>query len=230
MAGDSRRVYGRRAGRRLRPGRQALLDELLPKLRLEPPTSGWLEPAQLFPRAADDLWVEIGFGGGEHLAWQAAHHPQIGFIGAEPFVNGVARLLGYVADRQLDNVRIVDDDVRPVLDALPDACVGRLFVLFPDPWPKRRHHRRRIVGPETLDGLARILKDGAELRAASDDAGHVAWMLRHVRGHADFEWTARRPGDWRRRPDDWPPTRYEAKAQAAGRPPTYLCFRRRPRG
>lgn len=183
----------------------------------------------LFDAPKRDLWFEIGFGGGEHLAWQAKANPDIGFIGVEPFLNGVASALRYIADGGLANVRILQGDARDVIARLPEASVGRLFVLFPDPWPKLRHHRRRIVGPATLDGFARMLKDGAEFRYATDDQGYLAWTLRHVRLHPAFEWTARRADDWRRRPDDWPETRYEQKAREAGRPPTFLSIRRRSR-
>ncbi|MDF2765250.1 MAG: tRNA ((46)-N7)-methyltransferase TrmB [Rhodospirillales bacterium] len=234
MAGTDRaerlQLYGRRRGRRLRVGQQELLSELLPKLRIElPPSGGRLDPAALFPDARD-VWLEIGFGGGEHLAWQAARHPEIGFIGAEFFLNGVASLLGHLARGGIGNVRIHPDDARPLLKALPDRSIGRAFLLFPDPWPKARHARRRFVGPENLAELARILKPGAELRFASDDPGSVAWTLEHLTRSPDFEWLARGPSDWRVRPDDWPATRYEEKALKAGRRPAYLRFRRRELG
>lgn len=219
------RLHGRRRGRKLRPGRAALLDRLLPRLAVPlPPTGDALDWAALFPRPVRALWLEIGFGAGEHLAWQAAQHPDIGLIGCEPFINGVSSLLRLIDDRHLDNIRIHPDDARPLIDALPDAAVGRCFILFPDPWPKTRHHRRRFVRPETLDALARVLADDAELRLASDDAGLVDWMLFHLRRHPAFRWTARRAADWRMRPADWPATRYEAKA-LHGRP-VYLAFRR----
>lgn len=221
-------LYGRRRGRTLRRHRADLLTTLLPRLRLDPPEPGGrIEPAALFPHPVTDVWLEVGFGGGEHLAAHAAAHPDIGLIGCEPFVNGVAGLLKLVDDGGLANVRIVPDDARPLLDALPDASVGRCFVLFADPWPKVRHHRRRFIGPENLDRLARVLKPGAELRLASDDIGLVRWMLEHTWRHPAFEWLARGPDDWRRRPPDWPPTRYEEKAIAAGRQPVFLRFRRR---
>ncbi|WP_029010763.1 tRNA (guanine(46)-N(7))-methyltransferase TrmB [Azospirillum halopraeferens] len=225
-----RRLYGRRKGRPLRRRRTELLETLLPRLTVAVPPSGTpIDPAALFDRPVDDVWLEVGFGGGHHLAWQAAHHPGIGLIGCEPFVNGVAGLLGLVEDAGVDNVRIVPDDARPLLDALPDASIGRAFVLFADPWPKKRHWERRFIGPGTLDTLARVLRDGAELRLASDDPGLVRWMLEHTVRHPDFAWTARRAADWRERPADWPPTRYEEKAIAAGRRPVFLRFVRRPR-
>lgn len=224
------RLHGRRRGRRLRPGRQALLEELLPRLRIAlPPPGQCLDPAGLFGSAPARLWLEIGFGGGEHLAEQAAAHPEIGFLGCEIFLNGVASLLAHLERRQLANVRILPDDARPLLDALPDRSIGRVFLLFPDPWPKARHAGRRFVSQQNLDRLARVMEDGAELRIASDDPGHVGWTLEQLLRRSDFRWTARCPADWRERPADWPPTRYEAKARAVGRRPVFLRFLRAPR-
>ena len=224
--------YGRRQGRKLRPGRQRLMDELLPRLGISLPPGGGplrrsIDPRGLFPAPPRALWLEIGFGGGEHLAAQAARHPEIGFLGSEVFVNGIATLLAAVEQSDLGNVRLWPDDARMLLDALPDACLERVFLLFPDPWPKRRHADRRFIGPRNLARLARLLQPGGELRVASDDAGYVAWTLMHLRRHPAFRWLAARADDWRRPPPDWEPTRYEAKAIAAGRKPTYLRFARR---
>jgi len=229
-ADPSRRLYGRRKGRPLRKRKSGLIDTLLPGLAVPVPQPGdRLDPRTLFPRPVEDVWLEVGFGSGHHLAWQADHNPSIGHIGAEPFVNGVAALLALVDQGTLDNVRILPDDARPLLDALPDASLGRAFVLFADPWPKKRHWERRFIGPENLDKLSRVLKDGAELRLASDDMGLVRWMLEHTVRHPDFVWTARSPRDWRERPADWPPTRYEQKAIEAGRKPVFLRFVRKAR-
>ncbi len=184
----------------------------------------------MFDGPVDDVWLEIGFGGGEHLAAQAQAHPTVGVLGCEPFLNGVGRLLSLIDRDGFRNVRIHPDDARDLIDALPDASVGRVFVLFADPWPKRRHHRRRFIGPGTLPALARIMKDGAELRLASDQMPLIRWMLYHLTGHEAFEWLAREPGHWRVRPEDWPQTRYEAKALARGETCVYLTFRRRDRG
>jgi len=223
-----RTIYGRRLGRPLRPGRQRLLDDRLPELAVPlPARPGTLDPKRLFARPVEEVWLEVGFGNGEHLAALAAAHPEIGLIGCEPFLNGVAALLAAVEAEGLDNVRIHADDARQVLDALPDASVGRVFVLFPDPWPKARHHKRRFIRPETLDRLARVLAEGGVLRLASDDAPLVDWMLWQTRRHPAFAWTARRAADWRERPADWPPTRYEAKRLHGT--PAFLDFRRRPR-
>ncbi|HEX3535265.1 MAG TPA: tRNA (guanosine(46)-N7)-methyltransferase TrmB [Stellaceae bacterium] len=224
------RLYGRRRGRPLREGRRRTKDELLPRLAIGLPECGALDPLALFARPPEAVWLEIGFGGGEHLAEQAALHPAIGFIGCEVFDNGVARLVGEIAQRGLDNVRVFIDDARLLLEALPPASLGRVFILFPDPWPKARHHKRRLVAPPTLDRLAAVMADGAELRLATDDPGYLAWMLEHMTAHSEFRWLARRPADWRQRPADWPPTRYEEKAVAAGRTPVFLCFVKMPRG
>ncbi len=220
------RFYGRRRGRRLRLRRRRLIDEVLPRLALAAPADGMLDPGGLFGFTPQDVWLEIGFGAGEHLAWQAAHNPRVGFIGAEPFVNGVARLLAHIEDEGLGNIRIVADDVRPVLARLPAACLGRVFVLFPDPWPKARHHRRRIICREMLDQLAGLMRDGAELRLATDDEDYLCWMLEHLLAHPAFCWLAARADDWRQRPLDWPATRYEVKMSAAGRRASYLRFAR----
>lgn len=227
---SARRLYGRRKGRPLRKRKSSLIGTLLPGLAISvPPPGDRLDPRTLFAAPVDDVWLEVGFGSGHHLAWQAEHNPAVGVIGAEPFVNGVAALLALVDQGKLGNVRVLPDDARPLLDALPDASLGRAFVLFADPWPKKRHWERRFIGPGNLDTLARVLKDGAELRLASDDMGLVRWMLEHTARHPDFEWTARTPRDWRERPVDWPPTRYEQKAIEAGRKPVFLRFVRKPR-
>jgi tRNA (guanine-N7-)-methyltransferase len=221
-----RLIYGRRKGHRLRPGRQRLLDEGLPQLQVKVPERGTLDPAGLFAHRPERLWLEIGFGGGEHLAAQAAAHPEIGLIGCEPFINGVARVLALLQAQGLTNVRLFTDDARLLMQALPDGCLERIFVLFPDPWPKTRHHKRRIVNPATAAEFARLLQAGGEVRLATDDMGYARAMLLALRGHAQLQWQASRPPDWRERPPDWPMTRYESKALAAGRTCVYLRFRR----
>jgi tRNA (guanine-N7-)-methyltransferase len=219
---------GRRKGRALRPGRQRLLDELLPRLKIDL-SSDRIDPAGLFARPVSDAWLEVGFGGGEHLAEQARTHPDVGMIGCEPFINGVAKLLSEIDRDGLENIRLHPDDARDLIDRLQDASIGRAFVLFADPWPKARHSERRFIGPENLDRLARVMKDGAELRLASDQMPLIRWMLFHTTNHPAFEWTARQPRDWRCRPADWPPTRYETKAVDEGIRCVYLTFRRCPR-
>jgi tRNA (guanine-N7-)-methyltransferase len=222
------RVYGRRIGRPLRKARQELIDELLPQLRVVVEDGKTLDVAALFP-GVRSVWLELGFGGGEHLAWQAAHHPDVGILGCELFINGVASLLRHVRDQDLAHVRIADTDSFRVLSALPAQSIDRVFLLFPDPWPKARHHRRRFVRRDVLDLLAKVLRDGAEFRFATDHSEYCTWALARVLRHGSFAWTAERPGDWRERPADWPPTRYEERAIAAGRSPVFLTFRRLPR-
>ncbi len=225
------RFYGRRKGKPLRAGRQALIEDRLPALAAPWPAEGEiLDPRALFPRPTRAVWLEIGFGGGEHLAAQAAAHPDVGFVGGEAFQYGVAKLVAAVDEAGLDNVRVVADDIRPWLHHLPDACLERIFVLFPDPWPKTRHAKRRMIAPRRLDLFARLLADDGLLRVATDDPGYVRWTLMHVTAHPAFQWTARRADDWRQTPADHVRTRYETKALDAGRAPTYLDVRRRARG
>ena len=224
-----RNGHGRRRGRPLRPGRKALLANLLPRLEVAVPSAGGeLDLAALFGDAGD-LWLEIGFGAGEHLAWQAARHPEVAFLGAEFFVNGIAGLLREVEAERLENIRVFQGDGRDLLDVLPENSVARAFLLFPDPWPKLRHHKRRFVQPEVLDRLAAVMRDDAELRMATDHRDYLRWMLRLTTAHPAFRWLAAGPRDWRLRPADWPGTRYEQKALGEGRAPSYLRFVRRPR-
>lgn len=229
--GPRKTLYGRRRGKPLRPGRQALLERLLPELEIQlaGAAPGSFDPRALFRHAPAEVWLEIGFGAGEHLATLAADRPDLGFIGVEPFQAGLARMVAHVAERGLGNVRLFADDARLLIAALADASLGRAFLLFPDPWPKTRHHKRRFVQDETVSELARVLADGAEWRLATDDMGLARWMLAHLVDRPEFEWLAERADDWRVRPPDWPPTRYEQKALAAGRRPVYFRFRRRPR-
>ena len=221
-----RLLFGRRRSRALRPGQKTLFAGLLPRLAVTIPASGGLDPRVLFGAVNRPMWLEIGFGAGEHLAWQAEQHPEVGFIGCEVFENGIVKLLAQIERRRLDNIRILADDARLLVPALPPASVDRVFILFPDPWPKRRHHKRRIISREMLDRLAAIMSDRAELRIATDDDGYLCWILERITDHSAFEWLARRPRDWRERPADWPTTRYEEKARAAGRLPTFLRVRR----
>ncbi len=219
--------HGRRHGHKLRPARRELIDRLLPRLRVAVAEGGGeIDPKALFDGPKDDIRLEVGFGAGEHLAAQAGADPRVGFIGCEPFVNGVAACLAAIERDNLANVRLFDDDARLLFPALPDRCLGRGYVLFSDPWPKKRHHRRRLIDGRTLDQLARLMKPGAELVFASDHMDYVAWTLAHFRRHPAFAWTAACPRDWRQRPPGWAETRYEAKALESGAAPAYLVFRR----
>jgi tRNA (guanine-N7-)-methyltransferase len=218
--------YGRRRGRPLRRGRAALIAELLPRLEIQAPAPGaTLDPGGLFARPVGAVWLEVGFGGGEHLAAQAERHRDIGFIGGEPYVNGIAGLLARAHDAGLDNLRIWPNDVRPLLAALAPCSIARVFVLFPDPWPKARHHKRRLVAPPFLDALARVMAPAAELRLATDDADYAEWMRDALAAHSAFG--ADRLSVVHAPPADWIPTRYEAKALAEGRISAYLAVARR---
>jgi tRNA (guanine-N7-)-methyltransferase len=223
------RYYGRRKGKPLKAGRQGLLESLLPSVQIRPP-EGPLDPASLFGFTPTAIRLEIGFGSGEHLAAQAAENPTIGFIGSEVFLNGVASMLRHIGAANLANVRVFDTDVRFLLPHLPDAGLSRISLLFPDPWPKTRHAKRRFVSPQMLQECARLLQDGGELRVASDHPVYQRWTLRNAAVHKDFRWTANGPDDWRVRPVDSTQTRYEAKALEAGRTPVFLNFLRKPRG
>jgi len=230
-----RNFHGRRHGKKLRQGQAEHLETTLQALR--PPNVGWeenperdpIDLAALFgdpPGAPREVWLEVGFGGGEHMLAQAEADPAIGVIGCEPFVNGVAMCVADLARRGLANVRIHPGDARDLMDVLPAGSIGRAFVLYPDPWPKARHHKRRFVNPEGLDALARVMAPGAELRVATDIEDYVRHSLVQARAHPDFEWLAERPADWREPWEGWSRTRYEAKAVREGRTPHYLRFRR----
>jgi tRNA (guanine-N7-)-methyltransferase len=211
------RSFGRRRGRKPSPRQARLRAELLPRVAIDllapPPATA----TELFSPSVREVWLEIGFGGGEHLAWQAARHPDVGLIGAEPFEDGVVKALTAIEEQSLRNVRLLADDARPLLVWLPPASIARAFVLFPDPWPKARHRKRRLVGREFLDQLARVMRPGGVLRMATDIGDYAGGMLEAVAAHGAFDWQVESPDDWRRRADDWPGTRYEAKARAAGR-------------
>jgi tRNA (guanine-N7-)-methyltransferase len=215
--------FGRRKGKRLRASHDRLVQTLLPSLRVR---LGDAPEALFGGRPAEATWLEIGFGGGEHLAAQARALPAINFIGCEPFVNGMAKLLASIEQDKLDNIRIWDEDVTDLLPTLPDACLDRVYILYPDPWPKRRQRKRRLVSDDTLRELARVMRPGAELRFASDIDNYIGWVLARVLRSADFRWIASGPDDWRQPYADWPGTRYEAKAIREGRVPSYLRLRR----
>ena len=218
--------FGRRKGHGLRPHRAALIRSLLPRLALDLAQPAPKQLTALFPLSVREVRLEIGFGGGERLVGAAVEAADVGFIGVEPFINGVSSLLVQVDRSGARNVRVLVDDARLLLDRLPDASVDRAFVLFPDPWPKVRHHKRRIVNPATAAALARVLRPGAELRIASDDPDYVRWILATMLAERGFAWTAERPSDWRNRPLDGVQTRYEEKALRAGRTPVFMGFRR----
>ena len=224
-ARQSLRLYGRRKGKRLRPSRQALLDRALSSIRIDIDKEGVpITPKALFTDMVDAMWLEIGYGGGEHLAAQANTHQNVGFIGAEVFENGIASLLRHCEEKQLTNVRIFDDDVRALLPALAKGSLARVFLLYPDPWPKSKHAKRRFICPETLTALAQVMSPGAELRIATDHPAYARWCLQHGPVHPCFEWLVTGSADWRTGPAGAVATRYEEKAIRAGRKPSYFTF------
>ncbi len=220
------RLHGRRRGRKLGPFQASLLECLLPRLAID--ASGPIaDPATLFPQRPEALWLEIGFGGGEHLAAQALARPQTGYLGAEIFLNGVAKALALIERQNLRNVRLYHGDARVLMKALPPDCLDGVFLLYPDPWPKRRHHARRFLSPETLASLARLMRPGSALQFATDIDANAGWTLANVLRSEDFTWQAAQAADWQKPWAGWPGTRYEAKALREGRRPVYLTFRRK---
>lgn len=219
-----RRLYGRRQGHKLRQGQAALVENLLPEVSV--PDDGPLDAIRLFGDARP-LEVEIGFGAGEHLAGQAALRPDHGFIGCEPFLNGVVGALGHIRDGDLVNVRLHMGDALTVLERLPDASLSRVYLLHPDPWPKARHAKRRMVNHGPLDLIAAKLKPGSEFRLGTDDPTYCRWAMMVMNQRHDFDWQARTSADFLTRPDDWPETRYERKARRHGHEVWYFRYVRR---
>lgn len=231
MADDSERrerateaFFGRRKGKPLRDRQSDDIANLLPELKVDlasaPPTS----LVSLFPEPVERLRLEIGFGGGEHLVHRAIEEPKTGFIGVEPFVNSMAKLLRQVGDNKINNIRLYDDDATQLLDWLPDACLDQIDLLYADPWPKKKHWKRRFVSAVNLSRFHRVLKPGGTFCFASDIDTYVNWTLTHCRDHGGFEWTAKSAEDWKTPYAGWPGTRYEAKAKREGRTSAYLTF------
>ena len=224
-----RNFYGRRKGKALRDSQKEYLDQDLADL--SPGAVDWDEnpgrlPLDMATRfKGKPVWLEVGFGGGEHMVHQAALHPEVEIIGCEPFINVVAMLLGKIRDAGVSNIAIYPDDVRDLFDVLPEGSIERAFLLYPDPWPKKRHHRRRFVTPEHLEPLARVMAPGAIFRVATDIPDYVRQALEEV-PKAGFDWLAEGPADWREPWGDWIETRYENKALREGRVPHYLTFRK----
>jgi len=224
-----------RLGRPLRARQRRLMDTLLPEISFpQPPAPATVAAmidafrAETGVTAENDphIHLEIGFGGGEHLAAQARANPDSLFIGCEPYLNGVAKLLTVIADEALNNIRLYPDDARALLPVLPAASVQQVDILFPDPWPKARHHKRRLVSADTLDALARIQPAGGTLLLATDHADYGAWMLEQILAHPHYAWTAQRAADWQTPPAAWTETRYQRKTSRAGRAPLFIdCVR-----
>jgi tRNA (guanine-N7-)-methyltransferase len=220
------RSFGRRRGRKLSAHQEDLLEAVFPKIRLDLARPAADQLRLIGGEKPREVWLEIGFGGGEHLIWQAARNPDVLIIGCEPYLEGVVKVTSAIDREGLANVRLHDDDARDVLRWLPSETLARAFILFPDPWPKKRHHKRRLVNRDTLAALARAMRRGGELRLATDIADYVRFMLIEAQTVADLQWLADRADDWRRRTDDWPATRYEEKAERSGRVCYYFRFAR----
>ncbi|RMF12850.1 MAG: tRNA (guanosine(46)-N7)-methyltransferase TrmB [Alphaproteobacteria bacterium] len=225
-----RRFYGRRRGPRLSARQQRLLADRLPDLRIAPErlagAAGNLDPATLFDRPMRGFALEIGFGKGEHLAARAAAEPDLGLLGAEPYLNGVVGLLDRIVCGGIENIRIHPDDARDLLEALAPASLEHVWLLHPDPWPKRRHARRRFINPAGIDLVARVLRPGGLFTVVSDDPVYIRWTAMRMSARSDFEWQALGPDDWRRPPADWVETRYARKAAAEGRADVFFRYRR----
>jgi tRNA (guanine-N7-)-methyltransferase len=219
--------FGRRRGKTIRPLQAVMLDEGLARHRLDIGQSPPDDLRVLFPTDVDAVRLEIGFGGGEHLRHEAASHPGTGFIGVEPFVNSMAKMMAALAEEPRPNLRVYDDDATQLLDWLPDASLAGIDLFYPDPWPKKKHWKRRFVSAVNLDRFARVLKPGATFRFASDIDTYVNWTLLHCAAHGAFAWQAADADDWRKAYPGWPGTRYEAKAFREGRTPAYLSFTRK---
>lgn len=214
------RTFGRTKGKALSPYQQGLMETLYPAIKIgKDPLKGLGD--------FDDVWFEIGFGGAEHLIWQAQQNPNVACLGVEPFLNGVAKAVRGVDEYDLKNIRVLQGDARDVLAVLPDESLSRLFILFPDPWPKARHNKRRIINEALIAQVHRVLKPGSEFRFASDIIHYVDWALWRIKAHNGFEMPHSESAEWRARPRDWPETRYEAKAIREGRPCHYFRFIRR---
>lgn len=222
--GSDIRSFGRVRSRKPSPRQRHLMEEALPRLRLDLDALRKRPLLDVFDNLVTEVWLEVGFGGAEHMIHQASANPNVGVIGCEPFEDGVIKALTAIGQGGLRNVRLHPDDVRPLLRALPSACLSKAFILFPDPWPKTRHVKRRLISKPFLDRLAEAMKPGAELRIATDIDAYARTVLQAAIPHPDFRWTARHPGDWRTPWPDWPGTRYEAKALREGRRPMFLTF------
>jgi tRNA (guanine-N7-)-methyltransferase len=217
----ARVLYGRSRGKALRAGQKRLLAEALPRfsIALEDFSEG-----RVFDRTPREVWLEIGFGAGEHLVQQAKANPDVGVVGCEPFLNGIVATLAGLEREGISNARLRHGDAQALIDAAPDAFFSRVFVLYPDPWPKRRHHKRRLIAEGVIDALARVMEGGAELRFATDIDDYAGWTLARFLASRHFRWASTQADDWRRPWPEWRSTRYEAKARVESRRSVYLTF------
>lgn len=229
MDSKKRNLYGRRKGPKLRDNRAILIREKLDAYAVFGESMPERIDAKSMFLGVSDIWLEVGFGAGEHVASQAIDNPNIGIFACEHYLNGVASCLSHIEKNDLNNVRLHNGDARDLMDRLPDASLGRVFLLYPDPWPKARHHKRRFINPENLESFARIMRSGAVLRVASDIPEYIEWTLQHLAERSEFTMLGNPASGFREPWNDWPGTRYEAKALREGRTPAYLSFERNPR-
>lgn len=223
------RIYGRRQGKPLKKASAARFEKYFPLYSINISDDEKIKPEQLFDHSPKEIWLEIGFGKGEHLAAQSIDNSKVGIIGCEPFLNGVSGLIDHIDKEKINNVRFYMDDARLLMDAIPENSISRAFILFPDPWRKKRHYKRRVVNQGNLQVLARILKDNSELRIATDHNDYCRWIIARLMENENFIWRSEHPDDWHKRPIDWPATRYEEKALKSGRKSTYMTFIRKKR-
>lgn len=218
--------FGRRQGKRLRDNQLSRIKTLLPTLKIDLNKPAPSELMSLFTNKVEEIRLEIGFGGGEHLLHEMEQFPQTGFIGVEPFINGMAKILVHIENNKQhqNHLRLYDDDATRLLDWLPKASLDGIDLFYPDPWPKKKHWKRRFINIKNLNRFSRVLKTGKKFRFASDIDTYVNWTLYHCTNHSDFEWQANNSNDWKIAYPLWPGTRYESKALREGRMPTYLTF------
>lgn len=226
--GEPRGFFGRRSGKTLHARQQALFDSLLPQISFELPAEGAIAPASLFDTPKKEHILEIGYGGGEHLARKAQESSETGYIGCEVFTGGIGKLLEKIDDDKIDNIRLFAEDALKLLMSLPDASLDGAYLLYPDPWHKTRHHKRRFVSPTTLNEFARVIKPGGFFRFATDIEDYANWTLAHILRNDSFDWPMSEPALWHKPYEGWEPTRYEQKAKREGRlKSVYFTFYRR---
>ena len=226
---QKRYFYGRRRTHRMRIGRKQAFERLIPELSIKQSLleEELLNPIKLFNENIKSVWLEIGFGSGEHLFDHALSRPDVGFIGCEPYIDGIASLCQKIEKNNVKNVRIYIGDAQTILSRLEENVLERLFILFPDPWPKKRHHKRRIISPDTIPLIYKSMIRGGELRVASDEISYIRWILMHMNRSGKFNWRVKNCNDWKVRPSDWPQTRYEMKAISKGKKPIFLIYQAR---